>query len=191
MKSQRYIITLMAANKVGIVAAVTAALAELGGDVVEVSQTVMQRYFTIILAAEFPKNRSPQEIVEHIREVCRPFGIEVNLKDPEQDELQDAAAAERHYLTVTGEDKPGTIRQIATRLAREGIDITDLYARRGEDRSFILIMELAVPPGVDAFALQRDLEEMGQSAGLAAALQHEAIFAATNDPRPVRVAVPG
>ncbi|MGE3315039.1 MAG: glycine cleavage system protein R [Planctomycetaceae bacterium] len=186
--ARKYIITLMAANRVGILSAVTTAMTELGGDLQEVSQTVMQKFFTIIMAAEFPDHRDPQVIVEHIRGFCRPFGIEVSLKDPAQEpETAGSGTIEKYFLTAVGEDRPGMIRQISARLAQDGIDITDLYAKRGDDRSFVMIMELAVPSGVDTLKLQRELEDLGSSVGLSAALQHEDIFVATNDPRPVRV----
>jgi glycine cleavage system transcriptional repressor len=191
--AKRYIITLMAANRVGILAAISTAMAELGGDLHEVSQTVMQKYFTIILAAEFPDHRNPQVVVDHLRDVCRPYGVEVNLKDPSQEQLQEEppGGVERYFLTLTGHDTPGVIRKISSRLAEERIDITDLYAVRGrsddDQITFVMVMELAVPLGTDALALQKELEAMGDSIGLAAALQHENIFAATNDPRPVRV----
>ena len=190
--TKRYIITLMAANRVGIIAAVTKALAELGGNLQEVSQTVMQKFFTIILAAEFPLDRGPQLIVDHLRDACRTFGVEVNLKDPELEGPgnEPPEGLEKYFLTVTGSDKPGIIREISARLARERIDITDLYAVRNEnDASFVMVMELAVPQGVDALSLQEDLEQIGSTVGLSAALQHENIFAATNDPRPVKVAL--
>src|SRR5579863_5909896 len=149
--SKRYIITLMATNRVGILAAVTTSLAELGGDIQEVSQTVMQRFFTIIMSAEFPDTRDRSVIVDHIRGLCRPFGVEVNLKDPEEETLQDVQSEgiEKYYLTAEGKDKPGMIRQISARLAQEGIDITDVYARRADQgQTFVMVMELAVPRGV-------------------------------------------
>lgn len=188
--TKRYIITLTAANRVGILAAVTTSLAELGGDLQEVSQTVMQRFFTIIMAAEFPEHRDPSVIIDHIRGVCRPYGVEVNLKDPAVETLQElpAEGVEKYFLTAEGQDKPGMIRQISARLAQEGIDITDVFARRADEgRMFVMVMELAVPPGVDALALQKELEQLGSASGLSAALQHEDIFTATNDPRPVRL----
>ncbi len=188
--AKQYIITLTAANRVGIMAALTNALAELGGDLVEVSQTVMRKFFTMILAAEFPDHRDPQVIVEHIRDVCRPYRVEVCLKDPNEEVLQEdpLSGAEKYFLTLTGTDQPGIIRQISARLAEEGIDITDLYAVRSEEsRSFVLIMELSVPPGVDVQTLQTDLEALGRAIGLTVAVQHEQIFHATNDPRPVRI----
>lgn len=188
--TKRYIISLMAANRVGILAAVTTSLAELGGDIQEVSQTVMQGFFTIIMAAEFPETRDPSVIVDHIRGVCRPFGVEVCLKDPKVEVMQPAVpdGIEKYYLTAEGQDKPGMVRQISARLAQEGIDITDVFARRADEgQTFVMVMELAVPPGVDALALQRELEQLGSAVGLSASLQHEDIFSATNDPRPVRV----
>ena len=88
--AKRYVIGLMAANRTGILAAVTTAMAELGGDIQEVSQTVMQKFFTIILAADFPDHRQAEVIVEHLRDACRQFGVEVILKDPDQEPLADA-----------------------------------------------------------------------------------------------------
>jgi glycine cleavage system transcriptional repressor len=190
--SKRYIITLMAANRVGILAAVTTSLAELGGDIQEVSQTVMQGFFTIIMSAEFPEHRDPSVIIDHIRGVCRPFGVEVSLKDPKLETLQDAPSdgIEKYFLTAEGEDKPGMIRQISARLAQEEIDITDVFARRADNgKTFVMVMELAVPGVVDALALQQELEQLGSAVGLSAALQHEDIFSATNDPRPVRLSM--
>ena len=73
-------------------------------------------------------------------------------------------------------------------MAEDEIDITDLYAvRKSEDRSFVMILELAVPMGVNALKLQTEVEALGESIGLSAALQHENIFIATNDARPVQL----
>ena len=188
--AKRYVIGLMAANRTGILAAVTTAMAELGGDIQEVSQTVMQKFFTIILAADFPDHRQAEVIVEHLRDACRPFGVEVILKDPDQEPLAEPSleGIEKYFLTLTGHDAPGITARITGRLAREQIDITDLYGiTQGPDRSFVMIMELAIPSGVDALALQRELEQLGKPVGLMATLQHENIFAATNDPRPVKI----
>ena len=181
----------MAANRTGIIAAVTTALGELGGDIHEVSQTVMQQFFTIILAADFPDHRDPEVIVSHLEGVCRPFGVQVILKDPSSETLQNPApeGIDKYFLTLTGHDTPGIVAQISGRLARERIDITDLYGVRREGQaSFVMILELAIPVGVDAMSLRADLEKLGTPIGLSATLQHENIFAATNDPRPVRIA---
>ncbi|MFN0051647.1 MAG: glycine cleavage system protein R [Planctomycetales bacterium] len=188
--SKRYVLGLMAANRTGIMAAISTALGELGGDIHEVSQTVMQQFFTIILAADFPDHRDPKVIVSHLEGVCRPFGVEVILKDPSQETFQPSPGegVEKFYLTLTGHDTPGIVAQISGRLARERIDITDLYGLRSDGgKNFVMILELAIPMGVDALALRSELEQLGAPIGLSATLQHENIFAATNDPRPVKI----
>ena len=188
--TKRYIITLMAANRVGILAAVTTSLAELGGDIQEVSQTVMQRFFTIIMAAEFPEGSDRAVIVDHIRGVCRPFGVEVSLKDPDTELLQDLPpeGVERYSPTAEGQDKPGMVRQIsaASPDKRGSTSPTSSPAgRRGAE--FVMVMELAVP-GVERWPAAGSWNSSEVAVGLIASLQHEDIFSATNDPRPVAVA---
>ncbi len=188
--SKRYIISLMAANRVGILAAVTQALDDLGGSLVEVSQTVMQNFFTIILAADFPDDRDPKVIVDHISDSCKQYGVVVNLKKPDEETTlnRDPVQADHYFLTVTGHDQKGIIRKISAKLSQEAIDITDLYALRNDkENAFHLIMELSIPIEVEKFQLKNELEEIGKSSGLTATFQHGYIFEATHDPRPVRI----
>ena len=50
-----YIVTVTASDRVGIVHSVTGTLRDLRGNILELSQTVMRGYFTIILAVEFDR----------------------------------------------------------------------------------------------------------------------------------------
>lgn len=180
--AKRYVITLTAANRVGIMAAVTTALDELGGDIQEQSQTVVQKFFTMILAADFPDHRAPQVIVDHLSDVCRPYGMEVILKDPLSETFpkESSDATEKYYLTVDGTDSPGIMRRLAVRLTEENIDISELHAVRDDnDRSsFQMLMELTVPESVDSEELQTSLDELGRSLGFQSLLQHEADYSA-------------
>src|SRR5690242_13580184 len=90
--SKRYVLCLTAANRTGILAAVATALSELGGDIHEISDATVANYFAIILAADFPEHRDPQVIVSHVEGVCRPFGVEVILKDPAGETVDEALA---------------------------------------------------------------------------------------------------
>ena len=104
-------------------------------------------------------------IIDHIRGVCRPFGVEVSLKDPKLETLQESPSdgIEKYFLTAEGEDKPGMIRQISARLAQEEIDITDVFARRADNgKTFVMVMELAVPGGVDALDAAAGVGAVGQ-----------------------------
>jgi glycine cleavage system transcriptional repressor len=117
--AKQYVITLTAANRIGILAAVANAISELGGDLHEARQAVVQKFFSLILIAEFPDHREPHVIVDHIRDIGRPYGIEVSLKNPEQEILQSDPQyrPEWKIATMTGMDAPGVLRRITARLA--------------------------------------------------------------------------
>jgi glycine cleavage system transcriptional repressor len=175
--SKRYVLCLTAADRPGILAAVATALAELGGDIDEISHSVVKNFFAIILAADFPEGRDAKVIVGHVEGVCRPFGVQVILKDPDRETIPPplSAAGENYVLTITGRDAPGIVARISGCLAREGIDIVNLHgARRDDGRSFELVFELGVPAGVDGATLQGELEQVGASLGLAVRLQRAA-----------------
>ena len=142
--SKRYIISLMAANRVGILSAVTQALDDLGANLLEVSQTVMQKYFTIILAADFPDERDPKVIVDHIRDACSQYGVQVNLKIPDEELLQNEQniQTDQYFLTITGYDQKGTAQvgehTYALTYAWQGLRSSDVATKRQYDSNRVL-----------------------------------------------------
>ena len=65
------IMTVTGADSTGIIAAVTTTLAELDINVIDVSQTLMGGYFTMILRVEFDADKvSIQTIKERMRPRC-------------------------------------------------------------------------------------------------------------------------
>jgi glycine cleavage system transcriptional repressor len=185
--AKQYVMTVMATNRVGILAALATALDELRGSFVDVNQAVMRQYFTIIMAAEFPDDRDPEVIVDHIRAVCRPFGVEVMLQDPSSDSysepLEERVPAQQYLLRLSGEDRPGVLRRVSHRLAQEGIDVVDLYGERQDAaNTFVSCLQLAVPQGVDVATLQRDLDKLLSNDGIAVSLFHDRVLQAISHP---------
>ncbi len=191
--AKQYVMSVMAVNRVGILAALATALDELRGSFVDVSQAIMRQYFSMIIAAEFPDDRDPAVIVEHIQAVCRPFGGVVTLKDPEEDAAMGLSPPETppdeqetsYLLRITGKDRPGVLRRVAHRLAQDGIDVADLYGiRHDEDQTFVTCLQLAVPAGVNVVFLQKDLDQMLREEGLSVGLFHDHVLQAISQPEP-------
>lgn len=168
---KQYIITLTASNRAGILAAVATALAELGGELQEVKQTLLDKFFTMIVVAEFPEHRDADVIVDHLRGMCERFGLDITLKDPSNEILVSDSEedAVRYLLTLTGRDEPGLLSRIAARIARDGIDIAEMHAKRVDaGRSFEVVMTVVVPLTADVGQLINDLEETGRNVDLSA-----------------------
>ncbi|RUL85529.1 glycine cleavage system protein R [Tautonia sociabilis] len=181
-----YIVTVTAADRVGIIHAVTGAISEQGGTIKELSQTVLRGYFTIILAVEFDGPRDPKGLREAVHTRGERFDLNVAVIPDEGRHVDPVPGGERFILTVLGQDRPGTIHRIAGSLARRGVNIVDLHART-EGPRFSLVMEAYLPPELGPAELRGELEQFGAELGMEVYLQHENIFLATNEPRPVRV----
>lgn len=182
-----YIVTVTAADRVGIVYSVAGTLRDQGGNILELSQTVMRGYFTIILAVEFPEPRDRRALIEAITERGKRFDLTVAVIEACHVSLQPPVAnGERFILTVLGDDRPGNIHGIAGCLAAHGVNIVDLHARVDGPR-FSLVMEAFLPPDLTPGTIRAELERFGRDHGLEAYVQHENIFLATSEPSPVRV----
>ncbi|WP_435017717.1 glycine cleavage system protein R [Tundrisphaera sp. TA3] len=184
---QTYIVTVTAADRVGIVQAVTEVIRDRKGNILELSQTVMRDYFTIILAAEFPGPEDPDDLRTLLVEKGKQFDLTVAvMPKAEAEEGPPVPDGERFILTVLGADHPGNICGISGSLARLGVNIVDLHARV-DGRRFSMIMEAFLPPDLSPAVVRGELERFGRDLGLEAFVQHENIFTATSEPTPVRV----
>ncbi len=189
--SKHYVLGLMAANRTGILAAVSTALAELSGNIRDIRLTVVENYFTIILSADFPDHRDPDVIVGHLEGVGRTFGLSVMLRDPAAEPAFPVTPqdCQIYHLTLSGKDSPGVLARFSARLAREQIDISDMYGWRGEEELPVILLELAIPPHVHIPTLRTELIEIGKGFGLTTTLGFVGT-GASRDPRPLRNRLP-
>ena len=186
----QYIVTVTAADRVGIVFSVAGTLRDEGGNILELSQTVMRGYFTIILDVVFDQPRDPKAIASAITERGKRFDMTVAVLPVKNSTPEPAVpGGERFILTVLGDDSPGNIHGISGCLAAHGVNIVDLHARVDGTR-FALVMEAFLPPDLSPATVRAELERFGRDHGLEAFVQHENIFQATSEPSPVRVGAP-
>jgi predicted amino acid-binding ACT domain protein len=173
----------MSRDRVGIVRDVTSALAPYRANIERVSQTVVMNYFTLTFIVSFPQPHATEEIRDLLRSAGAPGEFEISVKvfEPEAEKETVVSDADGFVLTVTGEDQPGIIGEIAAYLSGKGINVTDLYAYKPDEKSFILISQLAVPRHMNAAQIHLDIEALSRKVGIAANLQHENIFKATNE----------
>ena len=173
--ARELIITMAAANRAGILAAVTKAMSELGGDLREASQTVVRGFFTMIFSAEFPDSMDQSLIRDHMQDACRPFGIELGIREP-------AAALSAHNATtvstrpfrlrIGGHNQPGALLRLSQLMSMKGIDITGLHALRTEEgHAFEMVLKLAVPKDYTNENLLLDIENAGKEFEITADLR--------------------
>ena len=75
------IVTVVGKDRVGIIAGVCAALADFNVNVLDISQTVMQGYFTMMMATEVSVCNVPLgELVTRMDEIGKEMGLSIRVQ---------------------------------------------------------------------------------------------------------------
>ena len=79
--SKRAIITVIGADKVGIIAGVTTTLAKLGINILDISQTTMSNILTMIMLVDLDKAAKPiREVIDELEEEGKRLNVEVRFQ---------------------------------------------------------------------------------------------------------------
>jgi len=172
----RYAISVTTRDRVGIIADVSEALYELGGNLEALSQTVVWGWFTMIVCGAFPEGTTPERIKQALESAGDFIATVLPSTEPS---MPRPTAGEPFVVTVVGGDKPGIVRRLTRCFARKDINIEDVWDEV-RDGQIVVIFHLTVPPAVEREDLRRDLDQVGGELGLSVMLQHQDIFTATN-----------
>ena len=178
MRTPSHILTVVTRDQVGIIAGITGVIEKAGVQLLELSQTVVWEYFTIILVINAPKDVNTEKLNVEIRHSIG-SGVAVTLV-PYQAGKPVNIQGERYILTATGIDRPGIVHSITEIIAQRGGNFTDLSTRI-TDNHFSMVAEIDLPQEVFLDQLQIDLQHAGAEVGLQVRLQHNRLFVATNE----------
>lgn len=174
-----YIISITAQDRAGMVAGISEAMYNLGGNILAASQTVHQGYFAMIILGSFSSETDQDEIRSQIK-YCAGSDLHVFLTSYNTPEKTISDDVQSYIVTALGPDKPGILYHVSHYLASKDINIDDLYAYV-DGKDFVVICQVSVPSTADIFMLQADLQAVGESMGLTIHMQHENVFVVTNE----------
>lgn len=171
------VIAVMDRDRPGIVADVTEAVSTMGGNLADLSQTVLHGYFTMILAAVFPSSLSARQIEQTLSEgiASRVFVIEAECLPPE------LGSSEHIYvLSAIGRNRIGLVAQVSRFCCDRDVNILDLTSH-AEDNQYTMMLQIDLSNIENVERFEKDLYVFGKDSGLHLALQHNDIFRATNE----------
>ena len=160
--------TAIGRDRPGIVASVTGALLELGGNVEDSQMSILGGHFAVMLLVAVPDGTQREQVVERLSEVAQEQELEA-ISVAEVSEQAARSAPPSHVLSVYGADQPGIVHAVSSALAEAGVNITDLetkLAGSGDAPVYVMVLELALggaePETVEAVLRkaggERDLE---------------------------------
>ncbi len=178
-----YVISVMHKDRVGIIADVTSAIKQLGGNLEDMSQTVMRGYFTMLLLAAFPDGTDEAALRSALGAVKDLADFEIGIVPFEPDANNGVKAddsEDRYVLTASGPDAPGLVAAIAEYLRQKGINIIDLTTQVYHGR-YIMMFLVQLQPQTDVGKLKHSLRIAMSDLGIHTELRHQALFKMTNE----------
>ena len=181
---EKVIISVLAQDRPGILAAISRNLFIKNCNIENVSQTSLQSEFAGIFIVSKPKSLSTDALRSHLNSALAPSGLHVHVKDLTlKGDATASIPSEPFVITSRGPDQKGLVAEITEVIARYGVNITNMQAlfkggQAPEDN--IMIYEVDVPIDIDQQALHRDLKETVRKLNLDINIQHRNIFEAIN-----------
>lgn len=154
-------------DQVGIVAEVTQKLFDFGCNLLDSSMTLLRGEFAIILMLELAENQSVDDLRLRLSDVENKMGLTITVRELSASEIADKHdAGTPHMISVYGADKPGIVAGITKKLAKLGVNITDVETKassEGKKTIFVMILEVSVPKEMSTQDLEEGLADISKS----------------------------
>jgi len=79
----RAVLTVIGKDTVGIIAGVSQELAKLNINIVDVTQTILQEYFTMMMMLELQPRADYEMIRNHLNELGEQLGVKISIQNEE------------------------------------------------------------------------------------------------------------
>ncbi|KAA1418757.1 ACT domain-containing protein [Nocardioides humilatus] len=167
-----YAVTVLGHDRPGIIAEVTAGLADLGLNIEDTTMTLLRGHFAMMLvcSTEGADGRvAPSEIEHALTPLTAGGELDVSVR-PVNDEPTPTTGGSSWVLTVHGGDRPGIVSAIVREVASAGGNITDLTTRLSGEL-YLLVAELDLPSSADPAAVEASIKAAATDVGVTATLR--------------------
>lgn len=160
-------VTVLGHDRPGLIADVTAALAQRGGNLADSSMTLLRGHFAWTLIVD--TDAAPEELAADLAFLAD-RGLTATVMPLPDDQGQVVADGVRCVLSVHGADRVGIVAAVTRPVADVGGTITDLTTRLSGGL-YVVIAELDLPGDADLTALADRIAQIGRELGVAASLR--------------------
>ena len=165
----RHALLAIGRDRPGIVAAVTGVLLRHDVNVEDSQMTILRGHFTMMLVLAVPDSAEIGALSRELAELEALEGLSLGAVEDTRPGPEPS-----HIVTVYGADHMGIVHAVSSALAERQIDITDLNSRLLEEEGtplYVLMLEVALPPGGSPDELGSGLAEVGGHEGVQVTLR--------------------
>jgi glycine cleavage system transcriptional repressor len=160
----RFILSAVGRDRPGIVAAVTQVLLDHEVNLEDSQMAILAGRFSMMLIVAVPEGVDVPALKTDLEAMREREGLDALSLDEISGDAPGAELVPTHMVSAYGVDHPGIVHALASALAAEQIDITDLTTKvvsdPGEQPLYVMMLEITLPAGADAQQVARNLREI-------------------------------
>ncbi|MBP7935533.1 MAG: hypothetical protein KA354_12880 [Phycisphaerae bacterium] len=152
-------------DRPGIVAAITAVLLESDCNIEDSQMARLGPEFACMLVIRMPEGMVSHQLETRLAGVITELGLRLRVQDLRPEEASETRSDQpKHLIHVYGADRKGIVHRISRHLAERSVNITNLQTEviHHETPLYVMMIEVEIPPFVDAARLQDELSGLGR-----------------------------
>jgi len=177
MDPRMILITMTGADRSGIIAAVTAQIAESGARIRDIEQTVTHTLLSLSLLIDFPTGESNQKpLIKELLFLAKELELHLDFQVLDEAEYRRKSLRNAHVVTILGgEVNANALSGISELLAAHQVNIERIAKlTQGQLRCVELLVTVSVD--LDMKMLTRELLQAGSGLGVDIAVQKESLY---------------
>ena len=159
-----FVLALTGRDRPGIVAAVTRVLLEHDVNLEDAEMAILRGHFAVMLVLAAPDAVDEEALRAGLERASAEVPLET-VSLAEVPALGAGSAEPSHAISVYGADHPGIVHGVTAALATSGVNVVGLSTRVAGD-VYAMLLEVALPRGLDEAALDRLLAAVGEEQGV-------------------------
>jgi len=177
MDNKMVLITMTGQDRTGLVAAVTAQIAEGGARIRDIEQTVTHTLLSLSVIIDFPTAASSQKpLIKELLFLAKELELELDFQVLSESAYRRRSSRHSHVVTLLGNRiKALALARVSRALADEDANIERISKlTRGNLRCVELL--ISAPESLDTSGMKRKLLHIGSSLGVDIAMQKESLY---------------
>lgn len=157
-------LTAVGIDRPGIVAAVSRAIFDTGGNIEDSRMAILGGHFAMVLIVSLPSG-DVGALEGALTPAATDLGLIVSVR-PIADAHAEHAQGAEYVVRVYGADKPGIVARVSGALAEHGVNIRDLatHVLEGDTPVYVMLLDVSIPG--DAAAVESALKDLAASIGV-------------------------
>lgn len=168
-----FAVTLIAADRPGIVAGVSKVFYENNFNIEDSSSTLLQGFFSAIFIVNCKEGRTAEEVKKLFASLENDMDVEVYVQSMKEGVKK--PEGEHYVVSVYGSDKPGIVNRITGYLSDRNINILDLQTKvAGSESSpiYIMVLEVIIDKCADVDGWEDDVKKISRELGTDVNIRH-------------------